>query len=289
MSRKKSELILNPDGSVYHLCLKPEHVAPYVIIVGDQERVQRVSSFFDSVDFRIQNREFCTHTGVFNGKQITVLSTGIGPDNIDIVLNELDAAVNINLETGLVNEDLKSLKIVRLGTSGALRKEIETGSFLVTEAVLGLDGLLHFYGVEGSDQENNLADAFTKHMNWPCELPGVYARFASRDLMERIEPRNKKGITVTAPGFYAPQGRSLRLPNREKDFHSKLSQFNFGGKKITNFEMETSALYGLGQALGHETLSVCAIIANRASHEFLSDYKPVVDEMIVDTLRKLTA
>lgn len=289
MSRKKSELILNPDGSVYHLCLKPEHVAPYVIVVGDQERVQRVSSFFDSVDFRIQNREFCTHTGVFNGKRITALSTGIGPDNIDIVLNELDAAVNVDLETGLVNEVLKSLKIVRLGTSGALREEIETGSFLVTEAVLGLDGLLHFYDVEGSDQENKLAHAFTKHMNWPCELPGVYTRFASRDLMECIAPGNKKGITVTAPGFYAPQGRSLRLPMWDSDFHSKLFKFNFRGKKITNFEMETSALYGLGQALGHETLSVCAIIANRASHEFLSDYKPVVDEMIEDTLRKLTA
>lgn len=289
MSRKKSELILNPDGSVYHLHLKSHNVAPLVLIVGDQERVKRVSSFFDSIAFKVQNREFCTHTGTFNNTAVTVLSTGIGPDNIDIVLNELDAAVNIDLQTGEVKKELKSLKIVRLGTSGSLRKEVPTGSLLVSEAVLGLDGLLNFYDVVGSEREEKLANDFREHMNWSVNLPGVYARFGSEELIHSILPGNEKGITITAPGFYAPQGRRLRLDTWDADFHNKLQAFEFKGKNITNFEMETSALYGLGQALGHQTASVCAIIANRETHEFLSNYNSVVDKMIKEMLQKLTA
>lgn len=289
MSRKKSELILNPDGSVYHLHLKPENVAPLVLVVGDQERVKRISSFFDRVDFKVQNREFCTHTGVYNNKPVTVLSTGIGPDNIDIVLNELDAAVNIDLQSGEVKPDLTSLNIVRLGTSGSLRKDVPTGSLLVSEAVIGLDGLLSFYDVVGSDRENDLAEQYKRHMAWKSDLPGVYARFGSAELIDCIAKGNSKGITVTSPGFYAPQGRSLRLDTWDEAFHQKLQSFSFEGRYITNFEMETSALYGLGQALGHQTASVCAIIANRTTHEFLSDYSGVVDRMIEEMLQKLTA
>jgi uridine phosphorylase len=284
----ESELILNPNGSVYHLALKPENIADDGLVVGDQGRVDEIAKYFDEIEFNVQNREFKTVTGTYRNKRFTVLSTGIGIDNIDIVLNELDAAVNIDLTKRVPKSEHRSLRIIRLGTSGALQEGILIGSLLVTDAVLGLDGLLNFYKCSSSPRELELEDAFIKHMKWSDKLARPYARFGSRDLTEKLAVGNLKGYTITAPGFYAPQGRNVRLGIWDPGFHDHLRSFDFKGEKITNFEMETSALYGLSKALGHKVCTVCTIIANRATKEFAEDYHPLVDRMITDVLNKLT-
>jgi len=283
-----SELILNPDGSVYHLHLKPEHIADNIIVVGDPGRVALISSFFDSIDFKISNREFVTHTGMYKGTRFTIISTGIGTDNIDIVINELDAAVNIDLVTKDIKTEKRSLNIVRIGTSGALQAEIPIDSFLMSEKAMGFDGLLHFYSDDNNVLEHDIADSFCKHSNWNSALAKPYVVSASSKLLKKLSAGVYTGITATASGFYAPQGRVLRLNPAMKDFPEALSSFDYNGLKITNFEMETSALYGLSKALGHHACTICAIIANRKTMEFSKNHDAPIKALILHVLDNLT-
>jgi uridine phosphorylase len=283
-----SELIINPDGSIYHLKLKPEHVAKDIIIVGDPGRVEIISNRFDIIEHKIQNREFITHTGIFNGKRITVLATGIGTDNIDIVLNELDAVVNIDLNTSEVKETHTSLNIVRIGTSGALQHDIPVDSFVASSYGMGFDGLLHYY--DGTDEinESSICEAFCKHSKWTGSFAKPYIIKGSEELINKIAFDMTQGITATASGFYGPQGRELRLKVSKPDLNPSLTSFGFDGLRITNFEMETSALYGLSKMLGHNSCTVCAIIANRLAKQYSKDYKKSVELMIDVVLERLT-
>ena len=286
---KESELIINPDGSVYHIKLRPEHIAPTVIVVGDQFRVETISKYFDHVEFKIQSREFVTHTGTFNNKRITVLSTGIGTDNIDIVINELDAAVNIDLEMRIPKDEHTSLDIVRLGTSGALQADIEVDTFVASAFGLGLDGLINFYRYEDSLIEKDLTEAFISQTGWNPRLPYPYIVKASERLLQKLAGDLKQGITATASGFFGPQGRELRLPLAYPELNHKIESFAFNGNKITNFEMETSALYALGRSLGHNTLTICDIIANRVNRTYSKDYKKSVEKLIQLVLERITS
>jgi uridine phosphorylase len=283
----ESELILNPDGSVYHLHILPEQLAGDIIVVGDQGRVEEVSAFFDTIECKIQNREFVTHTGVFKNKRITVLSTGIGTDNIDIVLNELDALVNIDLETRTIRPEKKSLNIIRIGTSGALQGDIAVDSFVASSYGMGLDGLLNYYAGMHSCDHPEIAEAFMQHAGWMKGLPYPYVAGASPALLQKIAFDLTHGITATAPGFYGPQGRQLRLAPALPDLNEKLGSFRHGNLRITNFEMETSALYGLGNLLGHQCLTVCAIIANRVAREYSRNYKSAVNSLVRLVLERL--
>ena len=288
MSKKESELILNEDGSVYHLNLKPEHIAHDIIFVGDQDRVAEITNKFDFIEFTTQKREFKTTTGSYKGKKITVISTGIGPDNIDIVLNELDALVNIDLKTRKPKTNLTTLNIVRIGTSGALQKDIPIDSFLMSSHALDLNGMLHAYQIE---EISNIAieNAFIKHTNWSAKKSSPILIENSNKLAKKLSSDKVfTGITATAGGFYGPQGRVLRLPLQDAEINSKIDSFNFNGNRITNLEMETSAIYGLAKLLGHEAVSMNAIIANRAIGTFSKDYKKVVTNLIEYTLNKLT-
>ena len=282
-----SELILNPDGSVYHLNLKPENIAHDIIFVGDPDRVGKITQFFDSIEFSIQKREFKTQTGIYKGKRLTVLSTGIGPDNIDIVLNELDALVNIDLNTRQPKEQLTSLNIIRIGTSGSIQADIPVDSFVLSQFGIGLDNMLRSYifdGVTHTDME----EAFMTHTQWDVRKGRPYAIACSETLEKRIESNQMhKGITATIGGFYGPQGRVLRLPIQDSQLNSKMDNFQFKGNRITNLEMETTAIYGLSALLGHNALSLNAIIANRASGTFSEDPTKAVDELIAYTLDKL--
>jgi len=283
-----SELILNPDGSVYHLNLKPEHIANTVIFVGDQNRVNKIAKHFESIEFEIQKREFKTTTGSYKDKRITVISTGIGPDNIDIVMNELDALVNIDLENRTVKKEHQQLNIVRIGTSGSLQSDIPVDSFVLAKYGLGLDGLLHSYRAD-KIFEKEIEDAFIKHTNWDARKARPYIIKGSEVLAKKLNSDTVfTGCTATAPGFYGPQGRVLRLPIQDIHLNSKMDNFDFNGTRITNLEMETSAIYGLARLLGHHALSMNAIIANRANGTFSKDpYKPV-EALIKYTLDKLT-
>jgi uridine phosphorylase len=260
----ETELILNPDGSVYHLKLLPEVIADNIIIVGDQGRVALVSNHFDTIDFKVQNREFVTHAGTYKGQRIMALSSGIGTDNIDILVNELDAAVNVDLKTRTIKEKKRSLNIVRIGTSGALQKDIPVDNYVVSTHGLGFDGLMNYYLDLPSINDNEISEAFIQQTNWNKNLPYPYAVKGSETLIHKIGFDLIQGITATAPGFYGPQGRKLRLTPWVEDFNQQLTDFNYKQHRITNFEMETSALYGLGKLLGHQTCTVCAIIANTA-------------------------
>ncbi|MEI6489434.1 MAG: nucleoside phosphorylase [Bacteroidota bacterium] len=284
----ETELILNPNGSVYHLQLLPENVAKNVIIVGDPGRVETVSKYFDKIDFKVQNREFVSHGGSFNGKPIMVVSSGIGTDNIDILINELDAAVNIDLKTRTIKEEHTSLNIVRIGTSGALQADIPVDSFVVSSFGLGFDGLLNYYLDLPKVNNNELSEAFIKQTSWNKNLPYPYSIKGSETLTQTIGFDLIKGVTATAPGFYGPQGRKLRLTPWVEDFNQQLTDFKFGEHRITNFEMETSALYGLGALLGHQTLTVCAIIANRVAKQYSKNYHIAVEELIQFVLKRLT-
>ncbi|MBL7890233.1 MAG: nucleoside phosphorylase [Bacteroidia bacterium] len=284
----ETELILNPNGSVYHLQLLPEHIAENIIIVGDQGRVATVSKYFDTIDVKIQNREFVTHIGTFKGKKIMVLSSGIGTDNIDILINELDAAVNIDLKTRTIKENKTKLNIVRIGTSGALQADIPVDNYVVSSYGLGFDGLLNYYKDLKNVNDNEVSEAFIQQTNWDKNLPYPYAIKGSETLIDKIGFDQIKGITATAPGFYGPQGRQLRLSPWVADFNQQLTDFNHNGLRITNFEMETSALYGLGKLLGHETCTICAIIANRVAKKYSKDYHPAVENLIQLVLERLT-
>lgn len=285
---QSSELILNPDGSVYHLNLKPENIAHDIIFVGDQNRVEKITKNFDSIEFSQQKREFKTQTGLYKGKRITVMSTGIGPDNIDIVMNELDALVNIDLETRMPKETLTSLNIIRIGTSGSLQEDIPVDSFVMSTFGLGLDNMLRSYLIE-EVSNIQMEDAFVKHTNWDLRKGKPYVISCSEKLEKIIESdKMHKGITATAGGFYGPQGRVLRLKIQDESLNSKMDNFEFEENRITNLEMETGAIYGLGKLLGHECLSLNAIIANRASGTFSEDPYKAVDELIEYTLEKLS-
>lgn len=287
MAIQQSELILNPDGSVYHLNLKPEHIAHDIIFVGDQDRVAKITKHFDSIEFSTQKREFKTQTGTYKGKRLTVISTGIGPDNIDIVINELDALVNINLETRKPKEKLTSLNIIRIGTSGSLHEDIPVDDFVISQYGLGLDNMLRSYLIDPVsiiEMEN----AFIAHTNWDFRK-GRPTIVPCSPLLEKRMDSDKihKGITATAGGFYGPQGRVLRLDIQDSELNSKMDNFFFEGNRITNFEMETSAIYGLSALLGHQALSLNAIVANRANGTFSSNPYKAVDELIEYTLEKL--
>jgi len=284
---QSSELILNPDGSVYHLNLHPEHIAHDILFVGDQNRVEKITQFFDSIEFSNQKREFKTQTGIFKGKRITVMSTGIGPDNIDIVMNELDALVNIDLKTRMPKENLTSLNIIRIGTSGSLQADIPVDSFVMAKFGLGLDNMLRSYLIDAISNVE-MEDAFIKHTNWDMKKGRPYVISCSEILEKRLESqRIFKGITGTAGGFYGPQGRVLRLNIQDENLNSKMDSFNYNGTRMTNLEMETGAIYGLGKLLGHQCLSLNAIIANRANGTFSEDPYKAVDELIAYTLEKL--
>ena len=287
MSIKDSELILNPDGSIYHLNLKPEHIAHDIILVGDQDRVEKITKHFDTIEFSTQKREFKTQTGFYKEKRITVLSTGIGPDNIDIVLNELDALVNIDLETRKPKEEHTSLNFVRVGTSGSLQADVPVDSFVISTHGLDLNGMLHFYKInqiENPDIEN----AFIEFTNWNSNKARPVVINNSKELENKFDSDQVfKGLTATAGGFYGPQGRVLRLPLQDPELNNKMDTFNFKGMRITNFEMETSVIYGLSKLLGHHALSLNAIIANRATGEFSKDPKAVVEKLISYALSKI--
>lgn len=284
---QESELIINSDGSIYHLHLRPEHIARDIIIVGDPQRVEVISSYFDSVDVRIVNREFVTHTGTYRGKRITAMASGIGTDNIDILMNELDALVNIDLEKRQIKDQKTSLNIIRLGTSGAVQADVEVDSFVASSHGFGMDGLLNFYADGQKVKDEAMLQHFLATSEWPDELARPYFVSASDKLSGWFQDGFNHGITATAPGFYGPQGRILRLPTRMEDLHQKLQRFDYQNYRILNFEMETSALYAFGKMLGHNALTVCAVIANRYHKTYSKDYKQTVRNLIERVLQTI--
>nr|WP_288837612.1 nucleoside phosphorylase [uncultured Flavobacterium sp.] len=282
-----SELILNPDGSIYHLNLKPEHIAQDIIFVGDQERVEKITALFDNIEFTIQKREFKTQTGIYKGKRITVISTGIGPDNIDIVLNELDALVNIDFETRKIKDRLTSLNIIRIGTSGSLQDSIPVDSFVMSQYAIGLDNMLRSYCID-KISNTEIENTFIEQTNWDLRKGKPYVITSSKTLANRFySAQTHKGFTATAGGFYGPQGRVLRLNIQDVNLNRKMDQFDYNGIQITNLEMETAAIYGLSALLGHKAISLNAIIANRADGTFSKNPYQTIDNLIRYTLDKL--
>ncbi|RTL60633.1 MAG: phosphorylase [Sphingobacteriales bacterium] len=276
----ESELIINKRGAIYHLDVRPEELSDTIIVVGDPDRVKKVSKYFDKIEYQCQHREFITHTGYIGTKRISVISTGIGPDNIDIVLNEIDALHNINFETRLIKEKLTSVNIIRMGTSGSLQKEIPVDSLVASTHGLGIDNLLHFYRIENNEEEKQLIHAFITHSQIHNSLSQPYISAGSVSLMKNFVDGFYRGITVTCPGFYGPQGRILRLGLNNPELINRLTEFRFGNHQISNFEMETSAIYGLGKLLGHHCLSLNAIVANRIAKTFSKDGNAAVENLI---------
>ncbi|MFY9244068.1 MAG: nucleoside phosphorylase [Polaribacter sp.] len=287
MPLKESELILNKDGSVYHLNLRPENIANNIIFVGDQDRVDKISKYFDLIEFTTQKREFKTTTGTYKKKRFTIISTGIGPDNIDIVLNELDALVNIDLKTRATKKQLTKLNIVRIGTSGSLQEDIPVDSFVISSHGLDLNGLLHSYQIDDITNPE-LENAFVAHTNWSSKKAFPLIIENSKELENKLtSAKTFTGITATAGGFYGPQGRVLRLAIQDPELNHKIDSFIFKEHRITNLEMETSAIYGLSKLLGHNACSINAIIANRANGTFSKNPSKVIANLIEYTLEKL--
>lgn len=285
MSRiAESEMILNSRGAIYHLNLKPDEIGSTVFLVGDPDRVQEVSKHFDKIEYKGEYREFITNTGVIGKKRLTVLSTGIGTDNIDIAINELDALVNIDFTSREIKSKTTSLNLIRIGTSGALQPEIAVDSFIASTHGLGIDNLLNFYRLEQNDEEKQLLHSFVTSTQMHSKIGYPYIAGASASLIKHFVKDFYQGITVTCPGFYGPQGRILRLGVSNPELINRLTQFSFGQHRITNFEMETSAIYGLSRLLGHNCLSLNAVIANRVSKEFSKDGKAAVENLIVRVL-----
>lgn len=286
----ESELIINSDGSVFHLHILPEDLADTVILVGDQNRVPAIAKYFDegSIVCDKASREFHTITGRYHGKAITVMSTGIGTDNIDIVMNELDALANIDFATRQQKESHKALQILRIGTCGCVRPDIPLGGFVLSEVGLGIDGLLNWY--EGGDKvsDSGMEKAFMEHMGWAPRLATPYCVWSSKDILDKF-PGCARGITMSAPGFYGPQGRSVRMGLTIPDFIAKLETFEYNGVKMTNIEMENSAIVGIASLLGHHAATICCAIANRFRLESIPDYKPYIEKLIVYALDSLTA
>lgn len=282
-----SELIINSDGSIFHLHIKPEHLADIVILVGDPGRVEMVASYFEEKECNIASREFRTITGKYKGKRMTVISTGIGTDNIDIVVSELDALANIDFETRTEKEQKRQLTLLRLGTSGAIQPDIPLGSFVFARTSIGFDGLLNFYAGRDSVCDLAIEKAFVEHTGWNPQLPAPYFINADEALFEHFKEHTVEGITIAAPGFYGPQGRWLRIAPADKELNAKIESFSYEGRKITNFEMESSALAGLGKLMGHRAGTICTIIAQRAVKDMNTDYKPFVRQMIEMALDRL--
>lgn len=283
MTLKASEFIQNHDGSIYHLNLLPQDLANTVITVGDPDRVQAVTKYFDHIEFRKNKREFHTQTGTYKGKRITVISTGIGTDNIDIVFNELDALVNIDFKAREIKQDLTSLDIIRIGTSGAIQSNIPVDSFVVSEAGIGFDSMLHFYD-SNNVKDQNFSKALVKDLNYSPHLGIPYVVSCDEDLASKFSDGFFRGATLTNCGFYGPQGRVLRLGLQDPDLNDKIAAFSYKGRRITNLEMETAGMYGLAKLMGHKCVSLNAIIANRATGEFTRDSKATVDQLIRTTL-----
>lgn len=284
-----SELIINDDGSIFHLHLKPEQLADTVLLVGDPGRVEMVASYFDTQECRVSNREFVTITGTYKGKRLSVISTGIGTDNIDVVVTELDALANIDFETRQVKPELKQLTLVRLGTSGAIQPDIKVGTILFSRTSIGFDGLLNYYKGRNDVCDLEIEKAFIKHTEWDELLPKPYFIDADKSLFELFRDCTMEGITISAPGFYAPQGRWVRLEPADKDLNAKIESFRFGERRITNFEMEGSALAGLSALMGHRAATICTIIAQRVALDVETGYKLFVRNMIEMALDRLTA
>jgi uridine phosphorylase len=284
----ESELIINQRGGIYHLNLRPEELADTIITVGDPDRVKEVSKHFDTIDHRSKHREFITHTGSIGAKRISVISTGIGPDNIDIVINELDARVNIDLLTRQVKDKLTSLRIIRVGTSGALQGDIPVDAFVASTHGIGMDNLMHFYRTETNEEERQLLHSFVTQTQLHNHLSHPYIFGGSPSLLKIFTQNTFHGITVTCPGFYGPQGRVLRMGLSLPHLNDSLTRFSFGQHRITNFEMETAAIYGLGKSLGHHCLSLSAIVANRVSKSFSNNGEAAVEKLILHTLEGIT-
>ena len=283
----ESELILNPDGSIFHLHLLPEDIADTVILVGDQDRVAMISSFFDEIEVQKRNREFVTHTGIYKGKRISAVSTGIGTDNIDIVVNELDALVNIDLKTRIPKEEHKTLNLIRIGTSGSLQEDIAVDTPVAASIGLGFDNLINYYANRDKVSNSEMEKAFMEHTNWNKYLHIPYFVQASDKLLSTIAKDMTTGITISAPGFYGPQGRKLRLETADPNLNEKLQKFTFEEYRITNFEMECTAIYGLSKLLGHNALTVCSIIANRFKKQYSSDYKIAIKKLVELVLNRI--
>lgn len=284
-----SELILNKDNSIFHLHLLPEDIADTIILVGDQDRVEVVSSFFEKIEVKKQNREFVTHTGYYNGKRISVVSTGIGTDNVDIVVNELDAIVNIDLDKRVPKKEHKTLNFIRIGTSGALQEDIPVDTPVITQTAVGFDGMLNFYAGRNEVCELDIEKRFVEFLDWNKLLTAPYFVDGSKELLEKVGGNDmRRGITISAPGFYGPQGRVLRLPIQDADINKKINKFDYEGRKITNYEMESSAIFGLSKLLGHNAATVCCIIANRFRKEYSCDYKTSVKKLIKTVLDRVS-
>ncbi|MBS9463442.1 nucleoside phosphorylase [Flagellimonas sp. 389] len=288
MTLGHSELILNPDGSIYHLNLLPQDIAPTIITVGDPDRVRCVSAYFDTIEVEKGKREFLTHTGSYKGKPISVVSTGIGTDNIDIVFNELDALVNIDFTTRQIKSNKTRLDFIRIGTSGAIQADIGVDTFLLSKVAVGFEGLLHFYRTN-EVTEKILETQLNEYLGWKSHNITAYAISSNKSLREKfLSNRIRLGITVTNSGFYGPQGRRLRLMPQIPDFNNKLAAFTFENQKITNLEMETAGIYGLSKLLGHRAISLNVILANRATGEFSKNPDKTIDSLIRYALEKLT-
>lgn len=280
----ESELILNERGAIYHLDLLPEELAPMVITVGDPDRVKEISKYFDETEYKSRHREFVTHTGRLGNKRISVISTGIGTDNIDIVMNELDALVNIDFAARAVKKELSALQIIRIGTAGSLQEDVPVDHWVASTHGIGTDNLLHFYRIENNEEENQLIQSFSTQIQLHSHIALPYISSASVGLIKHFVEGFHQGITVTCPGFYGPQGRILRLGLSAPDYINSLSAFRFGTHRICNFEMETAAIYGMGRLLGHHCLSLSAIIANRVSKQFSKEAVRTVERLIQKTL-----
>ncbi len=283
----ESELILNPDGSVYHLALRPEQLGDLVLVAGDPGRVAKISAHFDQIEHKVHNREFVSHTGTLHGARITALATGIGTDNLDIVIGELDALVNIDLEKRTPKKEHRSLTIVRMGTCGALQEDVPVDELVVSQYGLGLDNVLHYYAHEQTDAELRILQAFLQQSEWPDNLPMPYLASGHPMLVETLGRGNHVGLTATAGGFYGPQGRQLRAVPSVGGLNEALTNFNYEGLRLLNFEMETSALYGLSELLGHKACTVCTVVANRLRKEYSKDHDAAIGRMIGQVLERL--
>jgi uridine phosphorylase len=289
MAFEPSELTLDKNGNIYHLGLAPGDLAETIILVGDQARVDLVGAFLDEVTFKIQNREFCSITGTYNGKPISCVSTGIGTDNVDIVLTEIDAIFNIDLEKREELVEKKSIDFIRIGTCGALHADIEPGVHVISKYAVGLDGMANFYEIPYTDEEKAAVKEFVSATSWGENLNRPYIKRSSERLRTLLKDGMEEGITATANGFYGPQGRSIRIPLSTPDFKENLRKFKWDGARATNLEMETSALYALSNALGHEAVTCCLVLANRYSNKFMPDYKEQMKSLVKTVLDRLTA
>ncbi len=283
-----SELIINSDGSIFHLHIKPEQLADHVILVGDPGRVALVGAYFESQECSISNREFNTITGTYHGKRITVISTGIGTDNIDIVMNELDALSNIDFEKRIEKPEIRQLSIVRIGTTGGMQADIPLGSFLISEKSIGFDGVLNFYAGRDSVSDLDFERELKRQLNWNTQLADPYVVDADKDLIHQIGKDDMlRGATISANGFYGPQGRVLRIDLADMHLNDKIERFRYKGYKITNYEMESSAIAGLSKLMGHKAMTVCCVIANRRVEQANTDYKPYIDQLVKTVLDRI--